>query len=59
MNKMDLKSIMQSYLRPSQDLLNDMSKIKGDILLLGAGGKMGPAMAKLAIDAIKELGLNK
>lgn len=56
---MDKKSILKSYLKPSQGLLNDMSKIKGDIMLLGAGGKMGPAMAKLAVDAVKVLGLNK
>jgi nucleoside-diphosphate-sugar epimerase len=40
-------------------LANDIAKIEGDILILGAGGKMGPAMAKLAQDAINEAGIEK
>jgi len=40
---------------PSKRLLLDMRKISGDILVLGAGGKMGPSLcilAKKALDAI-------
>lgn len=42
--------------KPSESLINDIKKIKGNIMLLGAGGKMGPtmcALAKNAIDAAK------
>ncbi len=46
-------------LSPSDKLLQDMAKIKGDILLLGIGGKMGPSMGKLAKRAVEEAGLNK
>lgn len=56
---MDKEKILNSYLKPSLDFLDDFSKIEGDILILGAGGKMGPAMAKLAMEAVRELKLNK
>ena len=53
------EDILSSYLKPSRRLINDISKIEGDILLLGAGGKMGPAMAKLAKEAINEANIKK
>jgi hypothetical protein len=39
---------------PSEMLIADMARLEGDIMILGAGGKMGPtlsAMAKRASDA--------
>lgn len=33
---------------PSERLLSDMEKIEGDILIIGAGGKIGPSLAVLA-----------
>lgn len=45
--------------RPSPALIDDISKIKGDIMVLGAGGKMGPTLCKLAANAIKEAGISK
>ena len=39
---------------PSEALIGDMRRLKGDIMILGAGGKMGPTlsvMAKKASDA--------
>ena len=46
-------------LQPSDDLINDIEKISGDILMLGVGGKMGPSMAKLAKQAVDIAGVNK
>ena len=43
----------------TQALINDIKKIKGDILLLGAGGKMGPALALLASQAVAKAGVQK
>ena len=57
--KMSKENILNNYLKPSQELIHDITKIKGDILILGAGGKMGPAMAKLAKEAINESGEDK
>ena len=36
---------------PSEALVRDMAKIDGDIMILGAGGKMGPDMCILAMEA--------
>ena len=46
-------------LRPSQQLIEDVSSLDGDIIILGAGGKMGPALAKLCKQAILKTGLQK
>lgn len=59
MKTFDKNTVLQEYLKPSPQLLNDIVKIEGDILILGAGGKMGPAMAKLAKDAINETKIRK
>jgi len=56
---MTKEDILSDYLRPSHRLVNDIARIEGDILILGAGGKMGPAMAKLAQDAINKAGIKK
>jgi len=45
--------------RPSDRLIEDMKKIKGDIMVLGAGGKMGPTICLMAMRAIKEAKLDK
>ena len=44
---------------PSDKLVSDMKKIKGDIMILGAGGKMGPTLAVLAKAAIEKAGIEK
>lgn len=57
-----MKDIRQSYdrlLLPSDDLIADVKALDGDILILGVGGKMGPALAKLAKQAVDKAGVNK
>lgn len=44
---------------PSDVLVEDMKKIKGDIMILGAGGKMGPTLCVLAKNAAKKAGIKK
>ena len=41
---------------PSPALIADFRKIEGDILVLGAGGKLGPSLVRLAVRAAKEAG---
>ncbi len=56
-----MKSVeeLESYLTtPSAALNEDMKAIDGDIMILGAGGKMGPTIAKLAMRAMHEAGLS-
>ena len=43
---------------PSERLITDMTKIEGDIIFLGAGGKMGPTLCLLAKRAIEKAGTN-
>lgn len=45
--------------KPSQRLVDDLRRLEGDIMVLGAGGKMGPSLCILAAKAIREAGLNK
>ncbi|SHI46041.1 NAD-dependent epimerase/dehydratase family protein [Pseudozobellia thermophila] len=40
-------------------LIDDLRSVEGDIMILGLGGKMGPSLAKLAVNAIREGGLDK
>ena len=39
--------------QPTQVLIDDIKKIDGDIMVLGAGGKMGWTLCVLAKNAIK------
>ena len=56
---MTKEDILYDYLRPSQQLTADIGRIKGDILILGAGGKMGASMAGLATEDIRQSGTEK
>ena len=42
--------------QPSERLVADMAQIEGDVMLLGAGGKMGPTLAVLAKRALEAAG---
>lgn len=44
---------------PSDALIADMKKIDGDMIVLGAGGKMGPTLCVLAKNAAKKAGIEK
>lgn len=46
----------EKLVTPSDKLIEDLKKIKGDILVLGAGGKMGPTLCLLAQNAIRAAG---
>lgn len=59
MISIDLEELEAKYTQPSQKLLEDITKIQGDIMLLGVGGKMGPSMAKLLVQSLQRVGLKK
>ena len=44
---------------PSDALVASMAELDGDLLVLGAGGKMGPSLAKLARNAVERSGARK
>ena len=42
--------------RPTPALSDTLKTLAGDFLILGAGGKMGPSLARLAVRAVREAG---
>jgi nucleoside-diphosphate-sugar epimerase len=42
--------------RPREALVEDVRKLDGDILVLGAGGKLGPSLVRLALRAVATAG---
>jgi nucleoside-diphosphate-sugar epimerase len=45
--------------RPTGEVVDAIKKLDGDLMLLGAGGKMGPSLAELAQRAVWAAGVNK
>ncbi|MCE6990123.1 NAD(P)-dependent oxidoreductase [Dyadobacter sp. CY323] len=54
-----IESLEEKWLSPSDALIEDMKRIKGDIMVLGAGGKIGPSICRLAKQAIDRAGVDK
>lgn len=54
-----LEQLEAKLAEPSEALIRDLAAVDGDIVVLGVGGKMGPSLARLAANAIREGGLNK
>jgi nucleoside-diphosphate-sugar epimerase len=50
----DVVALDELLCRPSQALIDDLSKIDGDIMVLGVAGKMGPTLAGLARAALPD-----
>lgn len=51
---LDIAQLDELLTRPSPDLAQDVRMLKGDIMILGAGGKMGPSLARLLRRTITE-----
>lgn len=54
-----VEELDQKLSEPSDRLIKDISKLEGDILILGAGGKMGPSLAVMAQKGIERAGIKK
>ena len=48
----DTAALDELLCRPSQALIDDLTKVDGDIMILGVAGKMGPTLAGLAKAAL-------
>ena len=48
----DITALEEAISRPPDYLVDAMAKTEGDILVLGAGGKMGPSLARMARRAL-------
>ena len=55
----NIKVVYKKLLEPSDNLVADIVKINGDIIILGVGGKMGPGLARVAKQAVDKAGINK
>lgn len=45
-------SFKEQFLKPSPALVADVAQIEGDIVIIGAGGKIGPSIARLTRQAL-------
>lgn len=50
----DVQALEQRLAAPTPALVEAMKQLGGDLLLLGAGGKMGPSLARLAVNALRQ-----
>ncbi|QDS93786.1 NAD dependent epimerase/dehydratase family protein [Roseimaritima multifibrata] len=55
----DLEELEERLSCPSAALVNEMAQIEGDILFLGAGGKLGPSITRMAKRATDEAGVSR
>jgi dTDP-4-dehydrorhamnose reductase len=55
----NIEAFYKQLLEPSDVLVADITKIDGDIIILGVGGKMGPGLARAAKQAIDKAGISK
>lgn len=53
------KELLEFISRPSERLVADIKKLPGDIMVLGAGGKVGPSLAITARRAFDAAGLKR
>ncbi|MDP3951389.1 NAD(P)-dependent oxidoreductase [Microbacterium sp.] len=51
-----LSELQERLSRPRPELVDDLRRLDGDIAIIGAGGKLGPSLARLAVRAIEEAG---
>lgn len=53
------QELLELVTRPSPRLIQDIKRLEGDIMILGAGGKVGPGLAIMARRACNTAGLQK
>jgi nucleoside-diphosphate-sugar epimerase len=53
------EQLEQLLSEPSEELVDWVSRLEGDIMVIGAGGKMGPSLAGLALNAITKANVDK
>ena len=51
--RFETEEALEDYMAtPSRELVADLARTEGDLLILGVGGKMGPSLARLARNAM-------
>ncbi|MGV9798433.1 NAD-dependent epimerase/dehydratase family protein [Mycobacterium sp. NPDC003449] len=59
MNTTAIDRIERDLTGPTPELVQDIARLDGDILVLGVGGKVGPSVAVMARRAVDEAGVDK
>ena len=54
-----IKELEDALSRPTAYVIEALAKVEGDILILGAGGKMGPSLSVMAKHASDKAGVNR
>ncbi len=52
----DLEALEENLSEPSAALVDDLEQMQGDWIFIGAGGKMGPTMVRMASKALERAG---
>jgi hypothetical protein len=55
----DVEALEELLSRPSPSLIEHIKTLDGDIMVLGAGGKVGPTLTWMAKRAVDAAGVNK
>ncbi len=55
----ELETRYKQLLEPSEELISEITQLEGDIMILGVGGKMGPALSRLASQAVSKARVKK
>ena len=51
-----LEQLEDNLSAPNDSVAKTLSDLGGDVLVLGAGGKMGPSLSRMALRAIRQAG---
>lgn len=51
-----IDALEEALSRPTLDVLDTLRSIQGDVMILGAGGKMGPTLARMVRRGLTEIG---
>ena len=55
----DVEQLEELLSRPTPDIVETMRRLRGDLIVLGAGGKIGPTLTRMARRASDEAGVSR
>lgn len=55
----NLEQLEDLMSRPSGELVESMKELDGDVMVIGAGGKVGPTLVRMLLRAVEQAGVRK
>ena len=55
----DIAALEEALTTPTPEVVSDVARLEGDVVVLGVGGKVGPSVAGMAARAVREAGVDK